>query len=220
MTTFQSVNVGLGAHDHQFGVTTPTTPRAPSMPQSQTQSATIVEEQSSATPTRLSFSGLNGQRPLPTSPFPSSFTTQAHSTDQSTPGALSREHSHRSTQSTGSQDIDMDMSEEGEGASDDESVDAETGNILEKGRFSVTVLADFQGWITYDNMHRRSMSTKKSLETRWQLPEPDSRGRFGLTGFEHQLVDREHQRPVVKVAMAEATVVIYQLPALAQRLLL
>ncbi|KAL8825923.1 MAG: hypothetical protein Q9170_007605 [Blastenia crenularia] len=133
MTTFQSVNVGLGPHEHQFGgVTTPTTPRAHSIPQSQSLSATIVEEQSSATPTRLSFGGLSGQRPLPTSPFRASFTTQAQSADQPTPGALSRGHSHRSTQSMGSQDIDMNMSEEDEGLSDDDSVDAETGRPSKK----------------------------------------------------------------------------------------
>lgn len=143
MTTFQSVNVGLGAHDHQYGVTTPTTPRAPSMPHSQSQSTTILEEQSSATPTRLSFSGLTGQRPLPTSPFRSSFTTQTQSSDRSTPGALSREHSHRSTQSTGSQDIDMDMSDDGEGGSDDESVDAETGRPSKKKKGQKFYCTDF-----------------------------------------------------------------------------
>lgn len=58
---------------------------------------------------------------------------------------------------------------------------------------------------------------KKFLETHWQQPEPDSRGRFGPTGFEHQLVDQERQRPVVKVAMVEVIAVIYRLLALAQR---
>lgn len=130
MTTFQSVNVGLGPHEHQFGVSTPTTPRAPSMLQSQSQSTTISEEPSTTTPTRLSFGGISGQRPLPTSPFRPSFTRHA---EQSVPGALSREHSHHSTQSTGSQDIDMNMSDEGEGASDDdESIDAETGRPSKK----------------------------------------------------------------------------------------
>ncbi|KAL9024344.1 MAG: hypothetical protein Q9196_006584 [Gyalolechia fulgens] len=113
------------------------------MPQSQTQSATIVEEQSSATPTRLSFNGLSGQRPLPTSPFRSSFITQAHSTDQSRPGTLSRVHSHRSTQSTGSRDIDMDMSDEGEVLSDDESVDAETGRPSKKKKGQKFYCTDF-----------------------------------------------------------------------------
>ncbi|KAL8932594.1 MAG: hypothetical protein Q9216_006766 [Gyalolechia sp. 2 TL-2023] len=174
------------------------------MPQSQSQSATIVEEQSSATPTRLSFSGLSGQRPLPQSPFRSSFTTQ----------------------STGSQDIDMDMSDEGEGVSDDESVDAETGRPSKKKKGQKFYCTDFPpcnlSFTRSEHLARhirRFMSMKKSLETRWRLREPDSRGRFGPTGFEPQPVDREHQRPAVKAAMAEVTVVIYRLPASAPRLL-
>ncbi|KAL9595161.1 MAG: hypothetical protein Q9219_006617 [cf. Caloplaca sp. 3 TL-2023] len=143
MTTFQSVNVGLGPHEHQFGVTTPTTPRPPSMSHSQPQTATIIEEQSSATPTRLSFSGLNGQRPLPTSPFRSSFSAQSHGTDQSAPGVLSREHSHQSTQSVASHDVDMNMSDEGEGASDDDSVDAETGRPSKKKKGQKFYCTDF-----------------------------------------------------------------------------
>ncbi|KAL8633692.1 hypothetical protein Q9189_000640 [Teloschistes chrysophthalmus] len=158
MTTFQSVNVGLGPHEHAFGVTTPTTPRAPvqhqSQPQSQHQPATIAEEQSTTTPTRLSFGGLSGQRPLPTSPFRSSFSSQLLAGDQPKPGGLSRGHSHTSTQSTVSEDVDMNMSDEGEGASDDESVDAETGNILESDLFSVIALADSRAWTTYDNTLR------------------------------------------------------------------
>lgn len=132
MTTFQSVNVGLGPHEHQFGVSTPTTPRAPSMPRSQSQVTTIAEEQSTVTPTRLSFAGLNAQRPLPSSPFPSSFTTQSNHAEQPRPDILSREHSHQSTHSVGSQDIDMHMSDDGEGASDDESVDPDTGRPSKK----------------------------------------------------------------------------------------
>lgn len=138
MTTFESVNVGL---DHQFGVSTPTTPRAPSMLQSQSRSTTITEEPSTNTPTRLSFGGISGQRPLPTSPFRSSFTMH---TEQSAPGTLSRQHSHHSTQSIGSQDIDMNMSDDGEGASDDEeSIDAETGRPSKKKKGQKFYCTDF-----------------------------------------------------------------------------
>ncbi|KAL8729158.1 MAG: hypothetical protein Q9166_004897 [cf. Caloplaca sp. 2 TL-2023] len=140
-TTFQSVNVGLGPHEHQFGVTTPTTPRAPT--HSHSQSTTITEESSTTTPTRLSFGGISGQRPLPTSPFRSSFTTHQPSTNQSNPRLLSREHSHQSVQSTGSQIVDMDMSDEGEGASDDESVDAETGRPSKKKKGQKFYCTDF-----------------------------------------------------------------------------
>ncbi|KAL8907300.1 MAG: hypothetical protein Q9171_005919 [Xanthocarpia ochracea] len=59
------------------------------------------------------------------------------------PRLLSREHSHRSTQSAGSQDIDMDMSDEGEGPSDDESVDAETGRPSKKKKGQKFYCTDF-----------------------------------------------------------------------------
>ncbi|KAL8965554.1 MAG: hypothetical protein Q9197_006460 [Variospora fuerteventurae] len=144
MTTFQSINnVGLGPHEQQYGVSTPTTPRAPSMLQSQAQSTTIAEEQSTTTPTRLTFGSLTGQRPLPTSPFRSSFTTHSRHPVPSTPAPLSREHSHNSTQSPASQDIDMDMSDEGDGASDDESVDAETGRPIKKKKGQKFYCTDF-----------------------------------------------------------------------------
>ncbi|KAL8687724.1 MAG: hypothetical protein Q9218_006187 [Villophora microphyllina] len=185
MTTFQSVNVGLGPHEHQFGVTTPTTPRAPVQHQSQPQSqpATIAEEQSTTTPTSLSFGGLSGQRPLPTSPFGSSFSSQLLSTNQPTPGILSRGHSHQSTQSTQStvsDDVDVDMSDEGEGASDDESVDAETGNILENDLSNVIARADSRVWTTYGNMLRpdqniRSRPTIDTFVTRPMTP-PSQQG--------------------------------------------
>ncbi|KAL8636172.1 MAG: hypothetical protein Q9228_006405 [Teloschistes exilis] len=147
MTTFQSVNVGLGPHEHAFGVTTPTTPRAPvqhqSQPQSQHQPATIAEEQSTTTPTRLSFGGLSGQRPLPTSPFRSSFSSQLLAADRPTSGVLSRGNSHTSTQSTVSEDVDMNMSDEGEVVSDDESVDAETGRPSKKKKGQKFYCTDF-----------------------------------------------------------------------------
>ncbi|KAL8868247.1 MAG: hypothetical protein Q9174_005112 [Haloplaca sp. 1 TL-2023] len=135
MTTFQSVNVGLGPHDHQFAVTTPTTPRAPVQSQSHSQPSTIAEEPSTATPTRLSFGGLSGQRPLPTSPFAGSFAPQPQPTNQSGAGILTRGHSHQSTHSTQSavsDDMDVNMSDEEEGGSDAESVDAETGRPTKK----------------------------------------------------------------------------------------
>ncbi|KAL8897842.1 MAG: hypothetical protein Q9207_006996 [Kuettlingeria erythrocarpa] len=65
-------------------------------------------------------------------------------TEQSAPGALSRQHSHHSTQSVGSQDIDMNMSDDGEGASDDdESIDAETGRPSKKKKGQKFYCTDF-----------------------------------------------------------------------------
>lgn len=143
MTAFQSVNVGLGPHEHQYGVTTPTTPRAPSHSQSQPLSTPMAEDVSTTTPTRLNFGGVSGQRPLPTSPFPSSFPTQQPSVNPSNPRLFNREHSHQSAQSAGSQDIDMDMSDEGEGASDDDDIDAETGRPSKKKKGQKFYCTDF-----------------------------------------------------------------------------
>ncbi|KAL8680424.1 MAG: hypothetical protein Q9186_003384 [Xanthomendoza sp. 1 TL-2023] len=153
MTTFHSVNVGLGPHEHQFGVTTPTTPRAPTQSHAQSQSqsqshlhlqsTTIAEEPSTATPTRLNFSGISGQRPLPTSPFRSSFSGHQQPSNQSSPGILSREHSHQSARSIGSQDNDIDMSDDNEGASDGESVDGETGRPSKKKKGQKFYCTDF-----------------------------------------------------------------------------
>ncbi|KAL8702750.1 MAG: hypothetical protein Q9201_004072 [Fulgogasparrea decipioides] len=229
MTTFQSVNVGLGPHEHHFGVTTPTTPRAPAQSQSQSQPATIAEEQSTATPTRLSFSGLSGQRPLPTSPFRSSLSVQSASSDQSKPDALSREHSHRSTHSIESQDVDMTLSDEEEPGSDDESVDAETGRPTKKKKGQKFYCTDFppcnlsftrsEHLARHISTPRPCMLTKRSPETRWPLQGLDSRGRYEQTGCGLLLVDRGHPPPVVKETIVEVTAVICQRQALARRLL-
>ncbi|KAI4164197.1 MAG: hypothetical protein LQ342_002161 [Letrouitia transgressa] len=123
--------MGLGPKDYQHEVTTPTTPRAPAPAPSQPPPTSRIEDQGPATPTRLSFGGMSGQRPLPGSPFRPSFNSSSQSTDASRPSLPSRESSQRSNRS---QDIDMDESEEGEGdgGSDEESVDAETGRPLKK----------------------------------------------------------------------------------------
>ncbi|KAL8801005.1 MAG: hypothetical protein Q9182_004749 [Xanthomendoza sp. 2 TL-2023] len=86
---------------------------------------------------------MSGQRPLPTSPFRSSFTAHQQPSNQSTPGILSREHSHQSARSIGSQDIDIDMSDDGEGASDGESVDGETGRPSKKKKGQKFYCTDF-----------------------------------------------------------------------------
>lgn len=120
MTTFQSVNVGLGFSDFPTEVITPTTPRAPIhtsvRPAPPTEDST---KPAPNTPTTLDFSGIHGQKPLPR-------------TSESRPDLLPRGDSHRSIISTGSQDIDMDESDEGEDGSDAESIDGETGRPSKK----------------------------------------------------------------------------------------
>lgn len=130
-TTFQSVNVGLGLREFPQEANTPTTPRAPitnTESSSQPPPAQPTTESAPNTPTRWSFSGINGQRPLPTSPFSNSFPRPHTSDGEDKPGSLHRgdsHQSHRSIPSVDSQDIDMDASDQEEAASDGESVDGE-----------------------------------------------------------------------------------------------
>ena len=132
MTTFQSVNVGLGPKDYTSEVTTPTTPRAPITAPTKPNISSSIENTTPTTPTKLNFIGIDGQRPLPTSPFSNSFSSQASAATKAEPGILARGNSHQSTQSAGSQDVDMDDSDDGEGNSDGESVDGETGKSSKK----------------------------------------------------------------------------------------
>lgn len=137
MTTFQTVNVGLEVQNFSNEATTPTTPRAPISTSSHQPPPQPSESSAPTTPTGWNIPGMNGQRPLPTSPFSHSFSSQP-TTGDNQPGKLSRgdsHHSHRSMasiSSIGSQDVDMDESDEGEGGSDVESVDGETGRPSKK----------------------------------------------------------------------------------------
>jgi uncharacterized Zn-finger protein len=89
-----------------------------------------VEDASVKTPTRNSFSGITGQRPLPASPFPPSSET---SDPVSIKGELSRENSHRSTNSVDAQTVDMRHEEEdGREGSDNESVTSESNRTAKK----------------------------------------------------------------------------------------
>lgn len=132
MTTFQSVNIGLGSKDYATEVTTPTTPRAPNTGVSQPNPAIATEGSAPNTPTSQSFAGIDGQQPLPSSSFSTSFSTQTQPTKKTEPGILSRGRSHLSSQSTESQDVDMNDSDDGDGNSDGESIDGETGRPSKK----------------------------------------------------------------------------------------
>ena len=134
MTTFEPVNVGLGLSDYSTEATTPTTPRSPiSNPTRPTPLPPAEDSTRSApnTPT-TNFGGVNGQRPLPSSPFSSSFQVQHQPLGTTRPGIANRGDSSRSIQSTESLDIDMDESDEGDGGSDAESIDLETGRPSKK----------------------------------------------------------------------------------------
>ena len=132
MTTFQSVNMGLGPKDFSNEVTTPTTPRAPISAPPHSNPAALIEDSPPTTPTKLTFIGINGQRPLPSSPFSNSFSLQPRADHKGKPGILSRGSSHQSTLSNGSQDVDMEEEDDEEGNSDAESIDGETGRPSKK----------------------------------------------------------------------------------------
>lgn len=139
MTTFEPVNVGLGLSNYSTEATTPTTPRAPMQPPTPLRAAPPppppaeeLAQSTPNTPTSRDFGGINGQRPLPNSPFSNSFSVKTQPLGTTRPGVAGRGDSQRSIQSSESLDIDMDESDEGEGVSDAESLDAETGRPSKK----------------------------------------------------------------------------------------
>jgi len=139
MSAFQAVNTTLSVPDPPTGrpaeETTPTVTRASGnfFPESKSSDDPRTDDPSAKTPTRNSFGSLAGQRPLPTSPFTPKRELSA--TPSRTP--LNREDSLRSSQSTGSQDVEMGgADEEGREGSDDESVqsDAKQASKKKKGQ--------------------------------------------------------------------------------------
>ena len=132
MTTFQSINVTLVPREHTSQASTPTTPRAPFISSPRPLQTQTIDESGPTTPTRYSFGGVRGQSPLPSTSYESPVPASQESTTQLRQASLSRGHSHRSVQSSGSQDVDMEESEEEEDGSDGESIDGETGRPSKK----------------------------------------------------------------------------------------
>ena len=141
MSAFQAVNTTLTVPDpppaRPGEDNTPTTPRPNTkfFTESRPADDSRGEDPSAKTPTRNSFGGLAGQRPLPSvsrvpaAGLPSSPYTPSRelSATPSRNGALSRENSHRSTQSVDSQDIEMgEEDDEGRDGSDNESVTSDS----------------------------------------------------------------------------------------------
>jgi hypothetical protein len=135
MATFQAVNTALAVPEPPLGrpgeETTPTTPRPNSnfFTDSKPADDARTEDPSAKTPTRNSFGGLAGQRPLPTSPF----TPARELTTTAARHPLVREDSHISSRSGGSQDVEMGgADEEGREGSDDESVNGDSKSASKK----------------------------------------------------------------------------------------
>jgi hypothetical protein len=132
MTTFQSVNVALGFKDYASEATTPTTPRAPVAMSSQPVPTTSIQVSAPTTPTSLTFGGTDGPSALPSASFNTAVPPEAPEPKQVGPGRPDRRTSHQSTQSNGSQDIEMDDDNDEEGNSDAESIDGETDRPSKK----------------------------------------------------------------------------------------
>ncbi|KAK4498034.1 hypothetical protein PRZ48_010690 [Zasmidium cellare] len=119
MAGFSAVNKDLTLpEDGQSGqAQTPTTPTPTTVPLDQTDNDMNADESSPNTPTRHSFGGLPGQKPLPDEPI-----TPAQSQDQpqESSSSVKRDASHRSAKSE-AQSIDVEMGEanDEDGAEDD-----------------------------------------------------------------------------------------------------
>ena len=149
MSTFQAVNTTLAVPEPPPGrsgdETTPTTPRPNSTFATDSKPAHQVrtEDPSAKTPTRNTFAGLAGQRPLPSSPFVPARELSETPSNKST---RSRGKSHRSTQSVSSiQDVQMGEGDEDDDkdGSDNESVDSDTNRPSKKKKGQRFFCTDF-----------------------------------------------------------------------------
>ncbi|KAJ4303548.1 Up in starvation [Kalmusia sp. IMI 367209] len=146
MSAFQAVNTTLTVPEpppsRPGEEATPTTPRpnAKFFSDSKPADDARTEDPSAKTPTRNSFGGLAGQRPLPSSPFTPS--RELSTTPNRHP--LAREDSHRSSQSAGSQDVEMGgAEEEAREGSDDESVNGDSKSAAKKKKGQRFFCTDF-----------------------------------------------------------------------------
>ncbi|KAF9696771.1 hypothetical protein EKO04_005475 [Ascochyta lentis] len=134
MSSFQAVNTTLAVPEPPPGrsgeETTPTTPRPDARFHKDSKSGdeARIEDPSLKTPTRNSFIGIAGQRPLPSSPFT---PARELSETPSTKSNLSRGQSHTSTQSVDTaEDVQM-----GEGDDDDDKDGSDNDSVTsESGR--------------------------------------------------------------------------------------
>ncbi|KAI9707051.1 MAG: hypothetical protein M1836_000011 [Candelina mexicana] len=145
MAGFLAVNATRMGEERSLGITaeetTPTTPRPGTFPRSESQPTSIADESTPNTPTRNSFGGVTGQRPLPTSPFNGSH--KRNSGSLAGKGLLTRENSQRSIHSVESQDVDMEESDDDEDGSDNDSVGGESGRPSKKKKGQRFFCTDF-----------------------------------------------------------------------------
>ncbi|KAI9841675.1 MAG: hypothetical protein M1837_000469 [Sclerophora amabilis] len=149
MSGFQAVNTNLipddQSHPRAHDATTPTTPRPNSSSTGGAKRRAPMDESSPTTPTRTSFGGLSGQRPLPDSPFSSPAAAQPFRSGSHNDDETSRRDSRRSVQSRASEDVDMDMddSDDGPDGSDNESAGGDPSKPSKKKKGQRFFCTDF-----------------------------------------------------------------------------
>jgi len=122
MSGFRAVNTTLTVTEPppRLEETTPTTPRPTKFPSNDAPTQdSRSEDVSMKTPTKDSFAGIVGQRPLPTDP-----PTPVNMQEESQHTTVSRESSHRSTKSLGSSE-DVEMGGDKKEGSDNESAQSD-----------------------------------------------------------------------------------------------
>ncbi|KAF2426243.1 hypothetical protein EJ08DRAFT_382136 [Tothia fuscella] len=132
MSGFRAVNTTLTVTEPppRLEETTPTTPR-PTKFFAPSEQQMVTMEDAAKTPTRDSFGGLAGQKPLPAAPYTPSHNRSDSKIDERS--NLSREGSHLSTKSAGSsQDVEMGEDKDDQDGSDNESVDGDSGRPSKK----------------------------------------------------------------------------------------
>lgn len=143
MTTFRPVNttkLGPDTCASNAESTMPTTPRPHTAPDASSQPATRIDD--ATTPTKTTFgSGLATQKPLPASPFPAAVSLPEAS--ESDRREMQRAGSHYSAASKGSEDVDMDGSDDGEDGSDEESINPDGTRSIKKKKSQKFYCTDF-----------------------------------------------------------------------------
>lgn len=140
MSGFRAVNTTLTVQDSGPGKlgdeTTPTTPRPHRFFQQEQSNddSRQPDDPSAKTPTRDSFNGIPGQRPLPSAPFtpPSQEMKIEQATSAPNRPAASRESSHRSTKSLESNNVDMEDDDDADDGSDNESINSDSTRPAKK----------------------------------------------------------------------------------------
>lgn len=150
MSGFRAVNTTLTTSDSPSGKSgeamTPTTPRPIKLfqPEPPSEGAQPSDDPSAKTPTRDSFHGISGQRPLPSAPYtpPQEEKTEVPVSEppRKHPG---RESAHKSTKSLDAQDVDMQDDELDEDGSDNESMNSDSTRPAKKKKGQRFFCTDF-----------------------------------------------------------------------------